>query len=297
MAKSTSEYIEVSKIIPDENQPRKYFDAEKIAQLIKSIKRQGILSPVTVERIGQKYLLVDGERRFRAATELGLKEIPCVIIAPQNETQRLIQQFNLQEMHEGWTGAEKAMSITKIVKDMGIPLVEACDAFGISPSMAGKYIAFGSLIDKKAFLKSELSLKYAQKITAMKVVARKAYRIMEKEFSLSDEKTLENALIHKVKDGGIKKYGDFTKLTDSVRKDPKSIDEIMKTHVSAEGIFIKSKAKDAYHLRNLVNNSRAISTHIKSFNETGSDVALVASDIYTLKNAKKSIESILARVE
>lgn len=60
-------------------QPRRYFDPEKQAQLVKSVQEHGVLEPLLVRPSGQGYELVAGERRYRAAQEVGLKEIPVVI--------------------------------------------------------------------------------------------------------------------------------------------------------------------------------------------------------------------------
>ncbi|MBD1848213.1 ParB/RepB/Spo0J family partition protein [Cyanobacteria bacterium FACHB-63] len=65
--------------LPAKGQPRRYFDSEKMAQLVASIKQHGILEPVLVRPLGNNnYELIAGERRFRAAQEVGLTEIPVV---------------------------------------------------------------------------------------------------------------------------------------------------------------------------------------------------------------------------
>ena len=61
-------------------QPRRYFDPDRQAQLIKSVQEHGILEPLLVRPLADGlYELVAGERRYRAAQELGLKEVPVVI--------------------------------------------------------------------------------------------------------------------------------------------------------------------------------------------------------------------------
>ncbi len=64
---------------PNRNQPRKTFDEDKILELADSIKQHGILEPLIVTKRGDSYLIVGGERRWRAAKKLGLKEVPVVI--------------------------------------------------------------------------------------------------------------------------------------------------------------------------------------------------------------------------
>ena len=74
------EQIEVSKIVPNPNQPRKHFSEDSIIKLADSIRQYGIIQPLTVRIIGESYELVAGERRLRAAKELGITTVPCVII-------------------------------------------------------------------------------------------------------------------------------------------------------------------------------------------------------------------------
>lgn len=71
--------IAIADIYLPKSQPRRYFDPDKMLELQKSIKQYGILEPIIVRAIDTGYELVAGERRFRAAKELGLTEIPAVV--------------------------------------------------------------------------------------------------------------------------------------------------------------------------------------------------------------------------
>ena len=72
--------IEVSKIYANPNQPRKIFSDEAIIKLADSIRQYGIIQPLTVRKFDEKYELVSGERRLRAAKELGMDRVPCIIM-------------------------------------------------------------------------------------------------------------------------------------------------------------------------------------------------------------------------
>lgn len=72
--------IEVSKIVPNPNQPRKEFADEAILKLADSIRQYGIIQPLTVRQTGDGYELISGERRLRASKELGMETVPCVIM-------------------------------------------------------------------------------------------------------------------------------------------------------------------------------------------------------------------------
>ena len=99
--------LDINKIVPNELQPRKSFDEEKLNELAQSISTQGVIQPLIVEDIGgQTYLIIAGERRYRAAKLAGLTQVP-VIIRELNKISRTeiailenIQRENLNPIDE-----------------------------------------------------------------------------------------------------------------------------------------------------------------------------------------------------
>ncbi|WZL73152.1 ParB/RepB/Spo0J family partition protein [Clostridiaceae bacterium 35-E11] len=71
--------VHIHEIKPNREQPRKFFDTEKLDALTESVKIHGIIQPILVRPIKNGYEIVAGERRWKAAKEAGLKEIPCII--------------------------------------------------------------------------------------------------------------------------------------------------------------------------------------------------------------------------
>ncbi len=87
--------VELDKIIPNEYQPRKVFDDEKLKELASSIREQGVIQPVIVHRSpGGGYQLIAGERRWRAARLAGLKTIPVLV---KEATKRELMEMALIE--------------------------------------------------------------------------------------------------------------------------------------------------------------------------------------------------------
>jgi ParB family chromosome partitioning protein len=78
-ANSATNTIPIKRIVLPDSQPRKYFAPEKMQQLVESIKTEGILQPLLVRPVGNRFELVAGERRYRAAQVVGLKEVPAVV--------------------------------------------------------------------------------------------------------------------------------------------------------------------------------------------------------------------------
>jgi len=77
-SESPTATVNIDKIRLPAQQPRRYFDPEKLSQLVQSVKEHGILQPLLVRAVGGEYELVAGERRLRAAKEAGLTEVPII---------------------------------------------------------------------------------------------------------------------------------------------------------------------------------------------------------------------------
>ena len=72
-------HVAVSRLTPDPQQPRKHFDEEALAGLAASIKQHSIVQPLVVAKNGSDYIIIAGERRYRAAQLLQLKEVPVIV--------------------------------------------------------------------------------------------------------------------------------------------------------------------------------------------------------------------------
>lgn len=288
------ETIDLKKIVPDKNQPRKYFAADKMHTLKESIKKHGIKQPLVVQDMGSgKYLLIDGERRFRAATELKLPKVPVVIEKPTNAIDRLIVQFNIQEQHEGWTPVEKANALIGISSEMGVSLKEAMNLLNISRDAQRRYAAFALLRDKAGFAASGVPVDFAPYINAVKNACN---MLLEGEFTPQDEKKLEQRVVQLILDGDVQKRSDITRIKDAFTKNPKLIKEFLSTKITGHELYKKSKAKGAYHYRNLLNNAMWVSSHGNRFLDT-KDVPIKPEHIASFKTAVKVLEKIINLAE
>ena len=77
--KKAEVYVNITKIEPNRDQPRKEFDEEALAGLSESIKEHGVIEPLIVQDRGDHYEIIAGERRWRASRLAGLKEVPVII--------------------------------------------------------------------------------------------------------------------------------------------------------------------------------------------------------------------------
>ena len=126
--------IRVSDIARNPNQPRKYFDPEAIAQLAESIRQYGVLNPLTVRRLPTGgYELVAGERRLRAARVAGINDVPCLVIAADNEDSSAIALVeNLQRRDLDFF--EEAQGFRRLIDQYGLTQEEAARKVGKTQS-------------------------------------------------------------------------------------------------------------------------------------------------------------------
>ena len=110
--------IAISLIDPNKNQPRKKFDEEALNELASSIKVHGVLQPILVVERDDRYLIVAGERRWRASKIAGLKEVPCIVADfTNNEIKEISIIENLQR--KDLTPIEEAKAIKELIDEFG----------------------------------------------------------------------------------------------------------------------------------------------------------------------------------
>lgn len=103
-------------IVPSPLQPRKEFQADQLAELMESIREHGIIQPLIVRRVNGKLELIAGERRFRASSQLGLKELPVIVReASDKDVLEMALIENLQR--EGLNPIEEAQAYSRLAKD------------------------------------------------------------------------------------------------------------------------------------------------------------------------------------
>ena len=112
-------YIKTFDIMPNENQPRKTFDEEKLQDLANSILEHGVIQPIILRKKGKSYEIVAGERRWRAAIKAGLTEVPCLVRELDEEQNMLIAIIeNMQR--EDLNPIEEAEGISRMVETFGM---------------------------------------------------------------------------------------------------------------------------------------------------------------------------------
>ena len=112
--------IELARIKTNPNQPRKYFDDDKLKELAESIKQKGLIQPVIVRREGEDYELIIGERRLRAVKYLNLEKVPALVY--DQVTRRDIMELALIEniQRENLNPIEEAEAFRVLLQEYGL---------------------------------------------------------------------------------------------------------------------------------------------------------------------------------
>ena len=128
--------IEISKIFANPNQPRKVFDAVALEELAQSIAKHGVIMPIIVNKSGDRFMIIAGERRFRASKIAGLTKIPVIV---KNYMERQIKEISLIEnlQREDLNPIEAANAMQALMQDYGLTQEELADRIGKSrPAIA-----------------------------------------------------------------------------------------------------------------------------------------------------------------
>lgn len=210
MTKTNIEQLLLSKIVPDPNQPRKDFKKADLDDLQESIRKEGVLTPVIVESDYQedKYLLIDGERRYRAAVELGLTTLPVKIVkGPLTFEQRTTLRFHIQEQHSSWTELERARALYEYKKATKKSITEIAEALNMHIPKVHGYLSIVDFSDVGQRLITENNIDFTYLIFLIRAVRH--YQTICK---LTQEE-IEEKLIKKIITGVFKVVGEIQKFS------------------------------------------------------------------------------------
>ena len=125
--------ISLDRIFRDENQPRKMFDVEALEELKNSILIHGVITPIVVNKIEDKYQIIAGERRYRAAVMAGLETIPAIVMDINEKKVREIALIeNLQR--EDLNPVESARGIKELMDRYGLTQEQVAERISKSRS-------------------------------------------------------------------------------------------------------------------------------------------------------------------
>ncbi|MFT8872797.1 MAG: nucleoid occlusion protein [Sporolactobacillus sp.] len=193
------EELSVVTIIPNMFQPRSVFDESKLEELANTIQEHGIIQPIVVRPVGNKYEIIAGERRWRAVTSLGWKKIPAIIKQfddKQTASIALIENLQREEL----TAIEEAMAYARLIDIQGLTQEGLAQQLGKGQSTIANKLRLLTLptVVQSAVLEKKISERHARALIALKDADKqeKLLRtILEKKLNVSQTEAAVQAMI------------------------------------------------------------------------------------------------------
>ena len=193
------DFIPLSSIGTNPHQPRKEFDDQAIEELSQSIKQQGVIVPITVTKgSGNDYILIAGERRFRAAKLAGLKEIPAYIrIATKNEMMEMALVENIQR--ENLNAIEIALSLQALIESCKLTQEQMSEKIGKNRSTITNYLRLLKLpaAIQIAIQNNEISMGHARALINLETEEQQLdimQQIIDRELSVRQVEAMVNEI-------------------------------------------------------------------------------------------------------
>lgn len=188
--------IDIDKIFANPNQPRKVFEPNALNELADSIAKHGVIQPIIVNKSGDRYMIIAGERRFRASKIANLKSIPAIV---KKYSERQIKEISLIEnlQREDLNPIEAASAMRSLMDDYGLTQEELADRIGKSrPAIANtlrllnlapeviKFVANGTLSSGHA--RTLVSVPHLDQIKMAETVIKQGLSVRDCEKMVKD---------------------------------------------------------------------------------------------------------------
>ncbi len=192
--KKSNDKISISSIVPNKNQPRKFFEKESLDELTKSIKERGIIQPLIIrksENQDDKFELIAGERRLQAAQAAGLHEVPVVILEADNlKSLELAIIENVQR--KDLNPIEEAESYKSLIENFGYDQEKVSQFIGKSRPYISNSLRLLTLPEKLIELvrKNKISQGHAKILIGLENSLLLAEKIIKKNLSVRQAENL-----------------------------------------------------------------------------------------------------------
>ena len=190
-AASSAALLDINKIIPDKDQPRKFFSKEHIYELSESIKEHGVIQPIIVRKVGDNYQIIAGERRWQAAKLVGLTKIPAIIrVMDDNKSFEISLIENIQR--QDLMPIEEAEGYNRLIEDFGYTHEKLSKIIGKSRSHVTNFLRLLGLPQRVKDLINggQLSMGHAKALISAGDMDYLVDKIIKEELSVRDTEKL-----------------------------------------------------------------------------------------------------------
>ena len=228
--------IKISKIEPNREQPRKYFDEDGLAALAESIKQYGVLSPLLVRKKEDYYEIIAGERRWRAAKMAGLKELPVILL---DETEQKILEISIIEnvQREDLNPIEEAMAYKRLIDEFNLKQDEVAERVSKSRAVIANSIRLLKLDPRvqEMLAEEKITEGHGRRLLEIKdfeLQFELATRIMDQELTVKETEKLVKQIKNQKTDKKDGKKKDLRGLSFIYKDLEEKMKSIMGTKVS-----------------------------------------------------------------
>ena len=196
--------LPVERLRPGKYQPRTHMDEASLAELAASIKAQGVMQPILVRAVdktpgAERYEIVAGERRWRAAQLAGLTEVPVLVRAiPDEQALAMALIENIQR--ENLNPLEEALGLQRLIDEFGLTHQQAADAVGRSRPAASNLLRLLQLspVVQEMLMVGKLDMGHARALLPLSVVQQVAVaqRIVHRGMSVREAERLVQQLLN-----------------------------------------------------------------------------------------------------
>ena len=191
--------VRINDVEPNREQPRKQFSQEELEALSDSIVKYGVISPITVRRVGERYVIIAGERRWRAAGMAGLSEIPVIIISADDKKAAeiaLVENIQRSDLNP----VEEAQAYAALIDQYGLTQEEVAEQIGKSRSSVTNSLRLLDLPDAvlSMLAAGKLSSGHAKVLLGIKdgeKLKAAAEKVAEGELSVRETEKLVKSLL------------------------------------------------------------------------------------------------------
>lgn len=224
--------VSIDRISPNPYQPRKTFNEASIEELARSVREHGIVQPLVVTRQGDRFRLIAGERRFRAAKKAGLTTVPVVIkeLAREGDLLEIALIENIQR--EDLNPMEEAVAYEQLHQEFGMTQEEISRKVGKERSTVANFLRLLRLPEKvkKRLAAGELSMGHARALLAVDTAKKQealAERVVRRNLNVRQTELLAS--------GGARTATKEPKLKDVFTADAEEkLTRILRTRVGIE---------------------------------------------------------------
>ncbi len=191
-AQQSSLKINIKLIQPGKNQPRQEFSEENLSDLVQSIQRKGILQPLLVRKINaEQFEIIAGERRWRAAKEAGLGDVPVVVISCNDQEALEIGLIENLQRHD-LNPIEEAEAIKRLQEEFNLTQEQIAGSIGKSRSYVANMIRLSAVDQniKNLIRENKLSAGHARAVLTAENPTEIVNKILEEKLNVRDTEQL-----------------------------------------------------------------------------------------------------------